>query len=330
MPLHEIPSNINNPGTEDPQARTSSLAVQRMLKSATEFGDIGILAPRPLRLHRSETHSSHRSRSTIQTSRTQYIQQQRYRPPRQRPREDWQRPGYASDGGSLRGVPQYRYRQHLQAASLRSLPSPRRQTRRVTSTFRAIPPHISDSHVQYAQDGRHSSMTSVSSNPTSSVGSIVPYYYDYSESFYGDAALHPYLHHNDTILEGEQEKPFNRAELSSDDVLGMELPDIAELATPHHRRPSEQSSHTIKWQTSTENTHSSHTSLQQTSSEELTSPELSAVSSRHSTTEVSFQSRKQMATVTRYRHLLQKGKATTIPIMTNLRSSHFWISISSA
>lgn len=311
MPLHEIPSNINfqhNASQADNlHTQIPPLAVQRMLKSATEFGDVGILAPRPLRLHRSETYSSHRSRSTVQTSRTHYSQQ-RYRPPKPRKRQDWQRHAYTPEDDYARnssyGMPDHRYRQHPQAASLRSLPSPRNRPRRRIPTYRPTPSHISDTHVRYVQDGRHSSMTSVSSNPASSVGSIVPHYYDYSESFYGSPALHPYMKHNDTIHESDPEECLNidrpdeeypksdiqqqeLVELVNSNVLDLALPDVIELATPHNRRPSEHSSHTIKWQSSTENTRSSHTTLDQPSSDELKTPNLSMSALRDSKGEVS-------------------------------------------
>jgi len=142
----------------------------------------------------------------------------------------------------------YRSEHNGSVASLRPLPSPGIASNRYQTSRRALSRHLTASSAMRPPQ-RFCSRASLDSEPASSTGSIVPFYYDYSESFHGADGLIRWPADHPTIPEVgvDQEEDFKQHKpriAESQDPFGT-MPGSrfspAELPTRHNRRSSEQS-----------------------------------------------------------------------------------------
>lgn len=150
-----------------------------------------------------------------------------------------------SFGRSLRN---YRSEHNGSIASLRPLPSPGIASNRYQPPRRTFSRNLTPSSAMRPPQ-RFCGRASLDSEPASSTGSIVPFYYDYSESFHGADGLIRWPADHPTIPEVgvEQEEDFKQHKprvAEARDPLGT-MPGSrfspAELPTKHNRRSSEQS-----------------------------------------------------------------------------------------
>lgn len=136
-------------------------------------------------------------------------------------------------------------------APFRLLPSPAISSDRYNSARNASTTRMATPNYNIPRHRRFDSATSLASGPKSPVDSIVPFYYDYSESFHGGETplLLPVPVHT-SIPEagsehGEHAGRPGPGSLSAHTPFGMVSGSAfapAELPTAHNRRPSEQSS----------------------------------------------------------------------------------------
>lgn len=136
---------------------------------------------------------------------------------------------------------------NISTVSLRSLPSPtvaawHHQQPRQSILRSSTPVSVGN------RDGRLESAISFGSNATSPTGSVVPFYYDYSESFHGRQALLP---SKGNSASGETElcqdgvhslhnKTAQAAQIAFDPITDSKLA-LLELSTKHNRNLSEHS-----------------------------------------------------------------------------------------
>lgn len=167
-----------------------------------------------------------------------------------------------------RSLQEYRIENNVSAASFRPLSSPL-----VASNRAPIPRRISLSRamtpVSVAKqfDSGHAASPSEPASPTES---IVPFYYDYSESFHGRNGLSPPEVVGESVSDASNQEEDVSALVSARTLLVNHqgcLLSPTELPTKHNRRPSEQSSkHSRK--ASSKSSRSIHVPSHQTIDEE--------------------------------------------------------------
>lgn len=150
-----------------------------------------------------------------------------------------------SFGRSLRN---YHSEHNGSVASFRPLPSPGISAIRYQPSRHNYPRNPTPSSAMRPPQ-RFGSRASLDSRPASSTGSIVPFYYDYSESFYGaDGLIHLSAHHPtipEVAVDQEQDdKQHGPRDAEAQDPFSTKLASSSsrtELPTKHNRRASEQS-----------------------------------------------------------------------------------------
>lgn len=155
-----------------------------------------------------------------------------------------------SMASTRRGLQDYRVDYNASARSFRTMPSPAINSQAYYPTRHPSLSRLGTPALNMNRHRRFGSTTSLNSGPTSPTDSIVPFYYDYSESFHGGETLllpscseHPSI--PEVGSEHEDGKEHNSLDIADAQtpfgILHGSIFSPVELPTRHNRRPSEQS-----------------------------------------------------------------------------------------